>query len=95
MLCTAVVTAMIACNQVLAVMLTHQLCGKIVNCESRMAIYLEDTAVVVAALVPWSIASTVPLASVGAPLASIAFACFLYILPLWRLLVERNAAADA
>lgn len=94
-LCTAVITAMIACNQVLAVMLTHQLCGKIVNCENRMAIYLEDTAVVVAALVPWSIASTVPLASVGAPLASIAFACFLYILPLWRLLVERSAAADA
>ena len=41
--------------------------------------------VVVAPLVPWSIAGGVPLASIAAPTASIFFACYLYLLPLWRL----------
>lgn len=72
-------------------MLTHQLCRQLVADKSKMALNLEDTAVVVAALVPWSIACAVPLASIGAPPASIAFACFLYLLPLWRLFTESYA----
>ena len=87
-LATAVISAVIACNQVLAIMLTHQLCRQLVADKSKMALNLEDTAVVVAALVPWSIACAVPLASIGAPPASIAFDCFLYLLPLWRLFTE-------
>ena len=50
--------------------------------------------VVVAPLVPWSIAGGVPLASIAAPTASIFFACYLYLLPLWRLsgsLLRRSA----
>lgn len=90
-LATAVISAVIACNQVLAIMLTHQLCHQLVADKSKMALNLEDTAVVVAALVPWSIACAVPLASIGAPPASIAFACFLYLLPLWRLFTESYA----
>lgn len=82
---TAVLSAMIACNQVLATMLTNQLCDQLENDKNMMALNLEDTAVVVSALVPWSIAGAVPLASIGAPAESIVFACFLYLLPLWRL----------
>ena len=48
-------------------MLTDQLCGNLENDEQRKVINLEDTAVVVAPLIPWSIAGAVPLASVGAP----------------------------
>ena len=61
-----------------------------------MALTLEDTAVVLAPLIPWSIAGGVPLASVGAPTASILFSCFLYLLPLWRLvlsLLEKKKSA--
>ena len=90
-LCTAVISAVIACNQVLAIMLTHQLCHQLEPDKNKMALNLEDTAVVVAALVPWSIAAAVPLASIGAPPGSIAFACFLYLLPLWRLFTEGYA----
>ncbi len=84
-LITAIISSIIACNQVLATMLTHQLCNQLEPNRNTMALNLEDTAVVVAALVPWSIAGAVPLASIGAPAESILFACFLYILPLWRL----------
>lgn len=52
-------------NQTLSIMLTDQLCGNLENDEQRKVINLEDTAVVVAPLIPWSIAGAVPLASVG------------------------------
>ncbi len=85
-LATSVVTGAIACNQTLSIMLTDQLCDHLESDEQRKAINLEDTAVVVAPLVPWSIASGVPLASVGAPTSSILMAVFLYLLPLTRLI---------
>ena len=83
-LLTAAVAGMIACNQTLTIMLTKQLCGDLTDNGSRCALDLEDTAVVVSPLVPWSIAGAVPLASVGAPLSALLAACYLYILPLWR-----------
>ena len=83
-LCTAVVTAMIACNQTLSILLTRQLCGALTDEGPRCAIDLEDTAVVVAPLIPWSIAGAVPLATVSAPLSAMAAACYLYLIPLWR-----------
>ena len=85
---TASLASIIACNQVLAIMLTQQLCSDIEPDGARMASALEDTAAVIAPLVPWSIAAAVPLASVGAPSACILTACYLYLLPLWRLAVE-------
>ena len=60
---------MIACNQTLSIMLTHQLCKEGNPDNKRFAIDLENTAVVLAPLVPWSIAGAVPLAAVGAPIA--------------------------
>ncbi|MBQ6147216.1 MAG: sodium:proton antiporter, partial [Clostridia bacterium] len=56
---------------------------------SDTAIDLEDTAVVVAPLVPWSIAGAVPLSAVGAPGTAVLLACYLYLLPVWRL-IHRN-----
>ena len=83
-LVTSVMTGMIACNQTLTIMLTDQLCRDTDRDSSRFAITLEDTAVVIAPLVPWSIAAAVPLTSVGAPPDSVLFACFLYLLPIWQ-----------
>ena len=86
MLCTAALTSLIACNQTLTIMLTHQVCDGTMDKPEDAAIGLEDTAVVVAPLVPWSIASAAALAAAGAPTRSILFACFLYLLPLRSLL---------
>ena len=79
---TGVISAMISCNQTLAIMLTHQLCGDLEPDSSEFAIDLEDSAVVVAPLIPWSIAGAVPLASVGAPGISLLAACYLYLIPI-------------
>ena len=86
MLLTSALSGIIACNQTLTIMLTSQLCGSLMKDRHNFALGLADTAVVVAPLVPWSIAGAVPLASVGAPLSGIWFACYLYFLPVWRLL---------
>jgi len=87
-LITGVIASVIACNQTLAIMLTHQLCREIQPEKERMALTLEDTAVVVAPLVPWSIAGAVPLTTVGAPTTALLWTCFLYVLPLWQLTVH-------
>lgn len=92
---TSVITAVIACNQTLSIMLTHQLCGELEKDPERMAIHLENTAVVIAALVPWSIAAAVPLSSVGAPLVCILTACYLYLLPLWNFAIALKTDRDS
>ena len=84
-LCTATLANMIACNQTLGIMLTHQLCRDIQDEPESMALNLEDSAVVVAPLVPWSIAGAVSLSAAGAPMAGIVAAWYLYLLPIWRL----------
>ena len=87
--CTAATSCMIACNQSLAVMMTQQLCQEAEPNPELLAISLENTVILLAPLVPWSIAGAVPLASIGVPTASLLFACYLYLLPLWRLVCSR------
>lgn len=56
----------------------------IVKNESH-ALDLYDTAVTVIALVPWSVATAMVLAAANAPASSVLCACFLYLLPVCRL----------
>ena len=84
---TSILTSMIACNQSLAIMLSHSLCREDFT-DQDLAIGLENTVVVIAPLIPWSIAGTVPLASLGAPPEAMLAACYLYLIPLWNLVVN-------
>ena len=85
MLVTSVVGGMIACNQTLTILLTEQICRD-ESCEKeQFAVDLEDSAVVVAPLIPWSIAGGVPLAAAGVPVSSILASFYLFLLPLFRL----------
>lgn len=84
----SILTSMVGCNQTLAAILSHQLCRDIEPDHKEMAIYLEDTVIVMAPLVPWSIAGAVPIATIGAPMASLALACYLYLVPVWNLFVH-------
>ena len=81
-------TCMISCNQSLAILLTRQLGEYVEPDPQQLAIDLENTAVVIAPLIPWSIAGAVPLAAIGAPVTAIAAACYLYLLPLWNWIVS-------
>lgn len=97
LLLTSLSVALICCNQTLTILLGEQLCGDLyrdtasdrtAHNKTHLAVDLEDTAVVIPPLIPWSIAGAVPLAAIGAPAAALLFACYLYFLPLWRLAVS-------
>ncbi len=77
-------TSAIACNQTLAIMLSHQLTQPLGAVPARQALDLEDSAVVISALIPWSIACAVPLRMAGAPFLSSVCAVYLWLLPLTR-----------
>lgn len=83
-LLTAALTNLVACNQTLAIMLTEQLCAEVEPDRQKMAIALENSVVVLAPLVPWSIACSVTTTSSNSPTASILTACFLWLIPLWN-----------
>ena len=88
-LVTSILTSVMACNQTLAIMLTGQLCSRTEPDKLRFANNLEDSAVIIAPLVPWSIACAVPLTAAGAPGYSVLFAVFLYLLPLCDLVLKK------
>ena len=86
----SVISGAISCNQTLAIMLAEQLCSHIVPNRQKFAIFLENSVVLIAPMIPWSIASGVPLTSVGAPAASICFAFYLFLVPLWQFFTQRK-----
>ncbi|MCD7907441.1 MAG: sodium:proton antiporter, partial [Clostridium sp.] len=96
MLFATIVVAAISCNQTLTIILVHQLFHGQERERGEMAVNLENTAVIVSPLIPWSIAAAAPLASIGATSASLLAACYLYLLPLGCLigtLIRRKPAA--
>ncbi len=86
-LVTGLLTNVLSCNQTLATLLTCQMNDEVITDKQEMAIALENTAVIICALVPWSIAAAVPLATIGAPSASLLYTFYLYLIPLWNFLV--------
>lgn len=89
-LCTSVLSVMVACNQTLAVLMTDQLCGGLKSDAGRFALDLEDSVIILAPLIPWCIAGAVPLATVGAGPSALPLAVYLYLLPLWRLATAKG-----
>ena len=85
-LLTAILTCMLSCNQTLAAILTNELSRSYEPNERKRASWLEDTVIVIAPLVPWSIASAVPLAILGVPVSSLLYAWYLYLLPIFLLI---------
>ncbi len=87
-LATSLITSFIACDQVLVVMLADQLCDRTEHDGRALALDLENSAILVPALTPWSTSCAGILSFVGAPVSSILFACFAYLVPLWTLAIS-------
>ena len=84
-LLTSLATTFVACDQVVAIMLTHQLCDGVEHGGEGLALDLENSAVVVPALVPWSTSCVGIVAFVGMPTPSIACAFLPLFIPAWTL----------
>lgn len=83
---TSFATAAFGCNQTLAVMLTHQLTHEVYEKKHlnryRLALDLENTVIVISAIVPWNIAGAVPAAVLSADSGFIPYALYLFFVPL-------------
>lgn len=81
---TSIFAGAVSCNQTLAVILTEQLCHDLYQDKRKYALVLENTAILIPVLIPWNIAGSVPVATVGAPVECLFYAVFLYFTPLWN-----------
>lgn len=83
---SSIISGAIACNQSLGIILTNELSEELVDKQER-AIILENTVILLAGLIPWNTAMVVPLRTLDVGIISGLFAFYLYLLPLWNLIV--------
>lgn len=92
-----IVTSIVACafsgSQTLAIMLTYQLVRSMYDSAGidkyELAVDIENTVIVMSALVPWNIAGAVPAATLTANSSYTIYAYYLYLLPLISLIGKR------
>jgi NhaC family Na+:H+ antiporter len=83
---TSIASAAFSCNQTLGIMLTHQFEHQIyakrqIN-NYQLAVDMENTVVLISALIPWNIAGAVPAATLSANAGFILYAFYLFLVPL-------------
>jgi Na+:H+ antiporter, NhaC family len=92
----SLLTAAYGCTQTLAILLTQTLMlphyQQAQMSPEQLALDLENTAVVLAPLVPWNIAGLVPAALLMSDAGFVPYAVYLYLVPLFSLLAWRPAA---
>jgi NhaC family Na+:H+ antiporter len=93
MIVTSILAASFSGSQTLAVMLTYPIVRKMYDSEGidkyELAVDLENTVIVISALIPWNIAGAVPAAALTAGSSYAVYAYYLYLLPLICLLAKR------
>ena len=74
-------------------MLTHQLTQRIYEKKRlgnyRQALDLENSVIMIAALIPWNIAGAVPAAALATDADFIPYALYLYLVPLSNLFYQK------
>lgn len=97
LLLSSILTAAFSCNQTLAVMLTHQFQHQIYEKQQlsnyRFALDLENTVILISALIPWNIAGAVPAAALSADSGFIIYAFYLFLVPLTNLFTQKMLIA--
>ncbi len=87
---TSIISSMVGCTQVLAVMLTKMTMNdtyiRLGYDKERLALDLENSAIVIAPLIPWNVAVLVPLTTLGVDARAILFSFYLILLPLISLM---------
>ena len=81
--------AAVLCNQAVTSMLGIQLMGSGYDDRREMAQDMENSGIMIAGLIPWSIACSVPLAMLGSDLRSVPYAVLLWATPLCYGLTKR------
>ena len=87
-LLTSLITTGIACDQMLSIMLTSQLCDEVEADGEALALDILNSSSIVCALMPWTTSCMGCLAFMGAPATSCLYAFFPMLLPAWFLFLS-------
>lgn len=90
----SILTAAFGCNQSISTVLTNQLMAKTYKKKKfdkyKLAIDLEDTGIILSALIPWNIAAFVPTTTMDvSSVGFIPYAFYLYLIPIINILCFR------
>lgn len=80
--------AAVLCNQAVTSMMGEQLLGRAYEDREELAMDIENSGILIAGLIPWSIACSIPLAMLGAGPGAIPYALLLWLIPLCYLLIK-------
>lgn len=93
MLLVSVGTTAIFCNQTIASIMCSDLMGKPYKNRGadayELAIDIENSVIIISPLIPWCIASSVPLSMLGVGMGAIPYAVLLYLVPLCYIFTKR------
>lgn len=86
----SIITSMIGFTQALAVILAVQFVKGIYKDKYKLALDIENSAIVIAPLIPWNIAGAVPASILGVHSGFILYALYLYVLPIYNLVLNKR-----
>jgi len=90
MIAVSFLTSAILCNQAVASMMVQQLLGRAYPAREELAMDIENSVILIAGLIPWSIACSVPLAMLGAGPEALLYAFLLWLIPLCYLFTKKR-----
>ena len=97
MLMMSIVTAAVFCNQTIATLMCCDLLkkpylegGSDAASMTELAIDMENSVILIACFIPWSIGCSVPLSFFGADFHSLPFAIYMYAVPIFWLLMKKR-----
>ena len=89
MMVVAAGVAGVLCNQAVTVMMSQQIMGSRYESREELAMDIENSGILIAGLVPWSIACSIPLAMLGSDFHALPYAFLLWLIPLCYLFTKK------
>lgn len=93
-LAVSIATGVLFCNQRIAVLMCNSILAEPYEStggtRQELAIDLENSVIVIIALIPWSVACSVPLTFFDVGVSSLIWASYLYLVPVIYFLQKRN-----
>ena len=88
MIVVSTLCAGVLCNQAVTSMMGEQLLGRAYADREELAMDIENSGILIAGLIPWSIACSIPLAMLGSDAGAIPYALLLWLIPLCYLFTK-------
>ncbi len=90
MIVVSFLCAAVLCNQAVTSMMGAQLLEKAYDDREELAMDIENSGILIAGLIPWSIACSIPLAMLGAGSGAILYAFLLWLIPICYLFTKKR-----